>query len=357
MKEHVIPLMSYYEFGRPLLRRALQERIPITGSMELTFRCNLKCAHCYCNLPLSDPDALKQELTTEECCGILDQIAEAGCLWLLLTGGEPFVRKDFPDIYIHAKKKGFIISLFTNGTLITPDMADCLAEWPPYAVEITLYGATKNVYERITRSPGSFKRCQRGIELLLEKKVPLDLKMAVMTLNKEEFWQVKDFAKARGLKFRYDTEIAPRLDGRKTPCLLRLPPQEVVALDAADEKRTQEWREEFRKCSQPTRPHPLYPCGAGLTTFHIDPYGKLNTCDMCRFEGYNLRIGTFREGWNSNIPGFLDVRPRTNSPCHTCTWIEQCNHCPGWAWAEHGNLEEPVEYQCEITRLRAETFA
>jgi len=357
MKNRIIPLMSYYEFGRPLNQKALKERIPITGSMELTFRCNLRCAHCFCNLPMNDPDALARELTTKECFSILDQIADAGCLWLLLTGGEPLVRKDFRDIYLHAKKRGFIISLFTNGTLITPELADCLAEWPPYAVEITLYGVTKDVYERVTRIPGSFERCRKGIELLLERNVPLDLKMAVMTLNKEEFPQVRAFAKRKGLKFRYDTELAPRLDGSRAPCLLRLDPREVVALDVADEKRTQEWREEFRKCVQPAGPHPLYPCGAGLTTFHIDPCGKLHACDMCRIEGYDLREGTFREGWNTAIPLSMNVRPQTNSPCHTCAWMEQCNHCPGWSWAEHGNLEEPVDYQCEITRLRAETFA
>jgi MoaA/NifB/PqqE/SkfB family radical SAM enzyme len=118
--------------------------------MELTFRCNLQCAHCYCNLPLNDQDAINKELSTEKVCDILDQIADAGCLWLLLTGGEPLVRRDFLEIYTYAKKKGFMISLFTNGTLLTEKMADYLAEYPPFILEITLYGVTKETYESIT---------------------------------------------------------------------------------------------------------------------------------------------------------------------------------------------------------------
>ena len=123
-----IPQMSYSQFGERLNRRVLTERLPISGSIELTFRCNLRCVHCYCNLPMNDPEAIEMELGVDELYQILDQIAEAGCLWLLITGGEPLLRNDFLDIYIYAKKKGFITTLFTNGTLLSPELADALVE-------------------------------------------------------------------------------------------------------------------------------------------------------------------------------------------------------------------------------------
>jgi MoaA/NifB/PqqE/SkfB family radical SAM enzyme len=100
-----IPEISYSEFGERLNKQIVAERIPVSGSFELTFRCNLRCAHCYCNLPLNDQDTIEKELATEEVFNILDQIAEAGCLWLLITGGEPLLRKDFLEIYTYAKKK------------------------------------------------------------------------------------------------------------------------------------------------------------------------------------------------------------------------------------------------------------
>ena len=108
---------------------------------------------------------------------------DEGCRWLLLTGGEPFLRPDFLDIYTNANKKGLLLTLFTNGTLLTPRSADLLAERRPFAIEITLYGATQQTYERITGIPGSYARCRRGIDLLLERNLPLKLKTMVMTLN------------------------------------------------------------------------------------------------------------------------------------------------------------------------------
>ncbi|HUU50699.1 MAG TPA: radical SAM protein, partial [Nitrospinota bacterium] len=258
-----IPSISYAQFSERLHKQVVAKRIPILGSFELTFRCNLRCAHCYCNLPLNSRDAISKELKTGEIFNIFDQIAEAGCLWLLLTGGEPLLRKDFLEIYTYAKKKGFLISLFTNGTLITPKIADYLAESPPSEVEITLYGVTKETHEKVTGIPGSFKRCQKGIELLLARKIPLRLKTMAMTLNRNELSNIKEYAEGLGVKFRFDPELNPRLDHSKTPCNFRLSPEEVVKLDLADEKRIKEWREFCEKFLGPPEFDNLYLCGAG----------------------------------------------------------------------------------------------
>lgn len=107
-----IPEISYAQFGEGLYKEAVANRIPLGGSFELTFRCNLRCVHCYCNLKPNDQDEIEKELATEEVFNILDQVAEAGCLWLLITGGEPLLRPDFLEVYTYAKKKGFIITLF-----------------------------------------------------------------------------------------------------------------------------------------------------------------------------------------------------------------------------------------------------
>ncbi len=356
MGSHDIPTIPFAEFGGHLLNKALSRRIPMSGTLEITFRCNLNCVHCYCNLTAKDPAAINEEMTRAEYFSILDQIADEGCLWLLITGGEPLIRKDFLDIYTYAKKRGFLITLFTNGTLITPKIADHLAEWPPHEMEITLYGTTQKTHERITGSHGSYQRCLQGIELLRERKIPLDIKTAVMTLNKKELPRIRAFAERLGMAFRFDPLLTSRLDGVQTPRQLRLSPQEVVALDKADEKREQEWRKEFKKPVEWLQPDKLFPCGAGVTSFHIDPYGKMSICDMCRFHHYDLRAGSFQEGWEENIPLLLDTRRETDSPCYTCPWTDQCYNCPGWSWMENGKMEEPMDYLCTITRLRAKAF-
>ena len=155
--------LEYREFSKKLHNNTQNKRIPLDGTFELTFRCNLKCKHCYCNQPVNDKKIKKQELSTEEIFRVFDEISEAGCFWLLISGGEPLLREDFEDIYIYAKRKGMLITLFTNGTLVNTKIAEMLKDYPPFLVEITLYGATAKTYEKITGVQGSFTQCIKGI--------------------------------------------------------------------------------------------------------------------------------------------------------------------------------------------------
>ena len=182
----VIPELSGDGFFDLFNIKVLERRIPIVGSFELTERCNLSCKHCYINLPTNNRAARAAELTTEEICRILDEMADAGCMWLLLTGGDPFLRPDFLDIYTYTKKKGICVTVFTNGTMITPKIADYFVELPPRRIEITLYGMTEATYEAVTGLPGSYKKCIRGIELLHERGLPLRLKTIGLTINKHD---------------------------------------------------------------------------------------------------------------------------------------------------------------------------
>src|ERR1700684_4708420 len=161
--------LSYGAFSAELHQRHSGQRAPLQVSIEVTRRCPLECQHCYNNHSMVDQDARSREMTTEEHFRMLDELVEMGCFWLLYTGGEIFARKDFLEIYTYAKKKGFLITLFTNGTLINERIADHLAQYRPFAIEITLYGATRATYEAMTQIPGSYDRCMRGIRLLLER--------------------------------------------------------------------------------------------------------------------------------------------------------------------------------------------
>src|SRR5579859_2454311 len=165
--------LSYADFAKSLDNRLDGKRAPMDVSIEITRRCPLTCLHCYNNLPMGDLGAKNHELTTAEHKQLLDELHAAGTLWILYTGGEIFARKDFLEIYTYAKQKGFLITLFTNGTLIDEKVADYLAQYRPLGIEITLYGATKETYERLTGITGSYERCMRGIRLLMERNLPL----------------------------------------------------------------------------------------------------------------------------------------------------------------------------------------
>ena len=274
---------SYSDWSRGIHQRVAARRVPLGGSIELTRRCNLRCVHCYNNLPLEQGPARRAELTCEEHCRILDEITAAGCLWLLFTGGEIFARPDFRDIYTHARHNGLLITLFTNGTLITPAMADFLAAQRPFAIEISLYGRTRNTYERITRVPGSYDRALRGIRLLAERGLPLMIKTMAMTMNRHELRDMQQFVETElGQKFKFDAMLNPRLDYGQGPLAVRLQPEEIVALDLQYPERMSEWKQ-FCEHMQgpfhdPQQKDALFDCGAGHQAFAVDPFGGLSAC-------------------------------------------------------------------------------
>jgi radical SAM protein with 4Fe4S-binding SPASM domain len=348
----------YIDFSSNLHSQAVARRAPINGTIEVTRRCPLRCLHCYNNLPAGDREARSSELTFDEHCRILDEISNAGCLWLLFTGGEIFVRDDFLDIYTYAKKKGLIVSLFTNGTLIDEHVADTLAEWRPFSIEISIYGRTKETYERITRVPGSYERCLRGIRLLKERNLPLLLKTMVLTINQHEIDEMKRFVEQDlGLEFRYDAMINPRVDGSREGLRLRLTPEEIVALDVRDPVRGEEWRTLAKRISgthRGTEPsNKLYQCGGGLTSFAVDPYGNMGVCTLSQHNRWDLRRGDFKIGWNEFLFHLRQKKIKRPSKCINCGIKDTCTMCPVNAELENDDPETPVDYFCRIAHLRA----
>jgi radical SAM protein with 4Fe4S-binding SPASM domain len=346
-----ITKIPYQEFSSSFHKKAVSARIPLNGTLELTHRCNLNCIHCYCNLPLDSSESRKQELSTLEVLEIIDQTVDQGCLWLLLTGGECLVRKDFFDIWRYAKKKGLLLTLFTNGTLISPATADLLHEFPPFSVEITLYGAGSETYEKITGVPGSYDKCLRGINLLVERNIPLKLKTMVLKENIHELEAMEQYARGLGVDFRFDPMINARLDNDTAPSQHRIAPEEVVRLNMEDDKRLKALKEFCNKYFNISREYKkLFTCGAGVTSFAINPYGKLQGCGMVTEPSANLKEESFRTGWKSLFHKICQRQASANYTCKSCELYELCSICPGWSLAEHNNLEAPVAYLCEVTR-------
>jgi radical SAM protein with 4Fe4S-binding SPASM domain len=308
-------------------------------------------------MPLGDRGTRERELTKSEWFSLIDQIVDEGCLWLLFTGGEVFIRPDFLDIYTYAKRKGLLVTLFTNGTIITPYIADYLCDWLPSSIEITLYGYTRETYETVTGVPGSYERCIQGINLFRERNLPLKLKSMIMKTNKHEIWDMKKYAEDLGTAFHFDPLLNMRIDGLMTPAEFRISPQEVVELDFADEKRMQSFRESAEKhFGPPPRPEYLYQCGAGRVSFHIDSWGLLSACMLSRIPGFDLHHGSFHDGWHIFLSEVLEQKWKQEIPCRQCNIISLCGQCPGWAQTEHGHQENLVAYLCEIAHQRADAL-
>jgi len=332
--------------------------MPLQVAIEITRRCPLECLHCYNNLPMGDTEARRRELTKEEHFRVLDELADLGCFWILYTGGEIFARKDFLEIYTYAKKKGFLITLFTNGTIINEEIADYLVEWRPFAIEITLYGRTRETYEALTAVPGSFDRCLRGIRLLKERGLPLKLKTVATSINKHEVLAMQEFAEDElGVEFKVDGQINPRLDCSNSPLAVRLAPEEAVALDLSSPKRVEEYRKlAIKGIENPptlTQVDTTYSCGGGMNSFAINPYGEIGICVISQQETFSIREHGVKAVWEQSLLDLRNRKRKTMTKCVECRIQSLCGMCPANGELENGDREHPVSFLCHVAHLRA----
>ena len=333
-------------FARIASAPASANDFPLAGSIELTLRCNLRCRHCYTRYP----GAAEGEMAFARIERILDRLRDSGVLFLLLTGGEILMRRDFRDIYLSARAKGFLVTLFTNGTLVDAPTADLLAAAPPRRIEITVYGHTRETYESVTGIPGSFDRFRQGLSLLMERRLPVHLKMMVLRGNAHEFEQVRDWATAQGASFRYDAVVNPRLDGDMFPAQERLPADRVAELRVANGDERDEWRRLRDATRMPPHDGLLFRCGAGTRAFHIDPRGQMYPCMMWRTAPYDPLGGALDGGWQAHVRDLRGAKMPADSACLKCADALNCGICAAVSRLETGVAGKEVDYYCAIAR-------
>jgi len=264
------------------------------------------------------------------------------------------LRHDFVEIYTYAREKGLLVILFTNGTMMTGEIADMLNDMRPFNVEISLYGATQGVYEAVTRIPGSYTKCLQGIDRILARGIPLTLKSELMTLNFHELTEMKAFADELGVNFRYDGLLWPRLDGTGSfPQEVQLPLETLVAFDSDDQERNESVAKEIERLKDlKTRDKRVFSCGAGLRNFHVDSEGLMSICIMVRQPSYDLLKVSLLEAW-ALLGDLRGLKRHLPSKCTSCTMNILCSQCPGWSQAIHKDYETVVEFVCNHGLLRS----
>ncbi len=350
MKCSEVILPDNMQYLRDFTTRSARLRVPLSGSIDLTHRCNLRCLHCYLG-DLSD-DLLIDEMDTGRIITLLDEICKAGCLYLLFSGGEPLLREDFPEIYRYAKEKGFLITVFTNGTLVSDNIARLFEDLPPRVVEISVYGATEPTYERITGVKGSYQHYLSGIKKLLDCGINVRLKTILMTLNSHEFSDMENMAKEFGVKFRFDAAIFPRLNGDMSPMGLRVSPAEAVDKEFSDSERVIQWERFLDNHRLASSSDDLYQCGAGVTGFHIDPFGILRPCLMTTTLSHDLLNGNFPAGWKEITSRIREEKADRDFTCHTCEMKLHCGYCPAFFLMENKDAQVRSEYLCAMGNSR-----
>jgi AdoMet-dependent heme synthase len=323
-----------------LLQRMRQEHIPFSVLWELTHTCNLKCVMCY-NVPLDQP-----ELSTDECLSVLDQLAAAGTLRLLLTGGEILTRPDFFIIAERARALGFALDLKTNGTLLTPEKADRVAALAPVQVDISLLGATPETFDAVAGSRNTFTRVLRGVKLLQERGVRVKLNTLLLDLNVHERTEMLDLALDLGVYYEQVFKVSPADDGSNEAARHQLTLGEMTRVLVADQTPF------ALRAPSPTG----RTCGVGLSSCLISPYGVVYPCIELRIPAGDLRRQPFAEIW-SGAPILRQLRARHtwgNLPeCRVCPINSYCEgRCAGLAWKDHGDMYGGHAVACRQAQAR-----
>ena len=328
-----------------LVARTAASCIPLEVVLELTHHCNFRCRHCY--IPdLQAPD----RMSTERVIDLLDELVEMGTLYLTLTGGEFLLRKDWFEIALKARELGFALAVLTNGALIDEETADRLAEVQAW-VEISYYADDRAVFESITGKPGSFEATRRGIELVRDRGLPLELNIPVMTLNQEQYQGAVAFAESIGVAGNVYARIVSKKNGASDPLIFRMADATLPGFFAENPEL---------RLVEPENPNDTSGalCAAGVRYANITSSGDVLACNIMPVVAGNILETSFREIWD-NSPWFRKLRSITRADLETCSTCEKfsyCGRCPAQALVEDGNLLGPSRDACIQAEAREKAW-
>jgi len=341
---HEIAADDGTEIFEQLREQAVQKQIPFVVHFDLTYRCPLRCIHCYLT------GGKKQaECTLEEITNILEQLSEAGALYLTLSGGEIFLRKDLPKIVQEARRLHFAVRLFTSGTLIDDKMVDEIAKWHPELIAFSVYDLDPSIHDGITKKQGSLAKTLSVIYALRERNVPIKISSVLMQSNIGGYRRLYSFAKEIGAQFQVDYRITPKINGSRIPLQYHITEQQVRQVlsdpifsreyETTDSDPVQGYSGVFNEI----------PCGAGHMSCYISPYGMITPCVQVPIECGSLRERRFSEIWSNSpeLKAFRAIRLSDMPKCTKCELFAYCRPCPGLNLVETGSLFTPPPRVCK----------
>ncbi len=322
--------------------RAAELGVPMGVHLDITYRCNERCVHCY----LDHDD--HGEMTTAEIKDVLDQLAEAGTFFLTLSGGEVLMRRDFFEILEHARRLLFNVRIKTNGVMIRKQEAQRLRELGVEQIQISIYSHHPEVHDAITKLPGSLKRSVEAIRLVKSQGLKVAIANVLMTANMGDHAGVQALARELGVTYTLDPTITPKMDGDTSILSLRIPGSELNAVFRNPNLVGNV--EEF--CAPPPPPGEDvmegYPCSAGHTAAYITPYGDVFPCVQFPLPSGNVRRQKFMDIWRDSpeLNEVRSIRAKDLPVCSTCNHVGTCTRCPGLAYME-GSMRGPSTADCE----------
>ncbi len=361
--------MHWQAFHNKISTLAVEKGIPLSGAFELTSRCNFSCKMCYVASPANDRKAMAAELTADQWLEMGRQARDAGTFYLILTGGEIFLRQDFEKIYSGLSEMGLNITLYTNASLITPERARWLGKIPPNKVSVTLYGASAETYEKVTGAGENYYRTIRALDYLMAENIRLEVKTTVVEGNKKDYKELLKIAHNYSKGLGIVNYISPRREGcGSDPMGNRLSARDLVEYENTVREHIQKtYSSENKidvKIDDDTMQEKIvlneetlnrlkssaFRCQAGKTGYWITWDGRLIPCGLLDTPSAKPFETSFIEAWDQVKAECLKV-PKCHD-CEVCEIKNDCMACPGRLNSETGCFTKPAEYLCDSTRLR-----
>jgi radical SAM protein with 4Fe4S-binding SPASM domain len=321
-----------------VIDRCSELNIPAQVVLELTYRCNLHCVHCY--IDVEEPD----ELSVDEWKDVIDQLKAAGTIYLLFTGGEIMVRDDFMEIATYARRNGFLVGFLTNATLLTPDVVKDIVDLKPFAVTTSLYGTSPQVHEEVTGVAGSFEKTIAGIKMLVDSGIKPLVQTLVMKHNVHELMQIRELVRILGADSHISVGIQPSKTGADYP--FQYDSGEVELRDTEKEL----------ECPYPNRNTGVDMCKAGKALCSISPRGDVYPCLMFPMKLGSLKKSSFDSIWKLEpcveLRYLRSMRRTDLYACKECELATYCQRCTGVAYLESGMFNGPSDSACRRAQTR-----
>lgn len=344
-----------------LHRKASAARIPLSGTFELTPVCNMNCKMCYVRMSREEQEAIHPLRSAEEWLRLGECARDAGLLYLLLTGGEPFLHPQFREILTGLHKMGLIISINSNGTLIDEKVVQWLKEVPPVRINITLYGASNETYRRLCGNPNGYTQVVNAIHLLREAGITVKLNCSVTPHNVEDLEEIFRFANEEGLVIQATSYMFPPL--RRDPAMvgqndrftaedavyyaakidyLRAGKEYLLAMAEDDYSSLQSDLDESCEAEGGRMR-----CRAGICSFWITWKGELLPCGMIPSQNV---LNAFTDGFMCSWERAKEIVDAIRLPakCSGCSVQSKCKACAAMVMTESGQLDKAPEYRCKM---------
>lgn len=322
--------------------------LPFYVGIEPAWNCNFRCIHCY----LADKKS-EHLLHLYDWQQILDDLADCGCLYLAITGGEPLLYPYFDSLYLYAKKRGVVVTVLTNGSLISEQICELFSEYPPKQIDISMYGASQKTWTEVTKNPNGYTSFVRGTKMLakIKDRSKTLLKAVVIKENEHELFEMEKYASSLSFPLRKSFVIRPQINGAPQNISCRIDAAKAVQYEMELAGDGEEWQRYTNTRRSSPKQTETVECAGGRVAMQIDARGQASYCVQYREPSLSVLDGGVKEVW-AKMKQLREVYFQEPGQCRTCLYHAYCDYCPAWNKLEGGDEKRVVSYVCDIARSR-----